>query len=353
MNPEFGVFGVAKDTNEDTNPTALASVGDRAPARSSPTSPTTSRPTRSGGRAGRPSRRPTSPAGGTGRATLISERAGPNADAPWAHPNSRFTTTLANVPEHRARLRRPEGRADRRDHLRRPHPRPRAADPRDHRPRRGRLRRPDARRRGDVRRRGRRGAAALRPDVDAPVHVLPRGRLRRALAEDHRRRHRPADLRARQLVPARPRGRPLPAGPATATTCAPLLWLLQLKNGEVTGRQTPVGIIPTEEELDLEGVDITPEDLETILSHRHRALAQEMGTARSTSSSSPTCPRRSGRPTAGSRRRSTTRTERRGGPGRAAVRVRYRRPDWPEAHSPARAGIPPGWDSLGLLRYGP
>ena len=28
MNPEFGVFGVAKDTNESTNPTALASVDD-------------------------------------------------------------------------------------------------------------------------------------------------------------------------------------------------------------------------------------------------------------------------------------------------------------------------------------
>ena len=32
-----------------------------------------------------------------------------------------------------------------------------------------------------------------------------------------------------------------------------LLWLMQLRNGEVTGRQTPVGIVPTEEELDLAG----------------------------------------------------------------------------------------------------
>ena len=35
------------------------------------------------------------------------------------------------------------------------------------------------------------------------------------------------------------------------------------KNGEVTGRQTPVGIVPTEEELDLDGLDIAPADLET------------------------------------------------------------------------------------------
>ena len=56
----------------------------------------------------------------------------------------------------------------------------------------------------------------------------------------------------------------------------PLLWLLQLRNGEVTGRQTPVGIVPTEEELNLEGVDITPEDLETILTIDNARWQQEM-----------------------------------------------------------------------------
>src|SRR2546421_9878609 len=39
----------------------------------------------------------------------------------------------------------------------------------------------------------------------------------------------------------------------------PLIWLLQLNNGEVTGTQTPVGILPTIEELDLEGCDIAPD----------------------------------------------------------------------------------------------
>ena len=57
----------------------------------------------------------------------------------------------------------------------------------------------------------------------------------------------------------------------------PLLWLLQLKNGEVTGRQTPVGIIPTADELNLDGVDITDEDLETILSIDVPRWQQEMG----------------------------------------------------------------------------
>jgi phosphoenolpyruvate carboxykinase (GTP) len=45
----------------------------------------------------------------------------------------------------------------------------------------------------------------------------------------------------------------------------PLIWLLQLNNGEVTGTQTPVGILPTIEELDLEGCDIAPDDLEQLL----------------------------------------------------------------------------------------
>jgi phosphoenolpyruvate carboxykinase (GTP) len=64
--------------------------------------------------------------------------------------------------------------------------------------------------------------------------------------------------------------------------------LLELTNGEVTGTQTPVGIIPTKDELNLNGVDITPDDLETILTidthrwrqeiaHRGEHLAQFTG----------------------------------------------------------------------------
>ena len=61
----------------------------------------------------------------------------------------------------------------------------------------------------------------------------------------------------------------------------PLLWLLQLKNGEVKGRQTPVGILPTEEELNLEGVDITPDDLDDDpVDRRRRAGARRWASAR-------------------------------------------------------------------------
>ena len=53
----------------------------------------------------------------------------------------------------------------------------------------------------------------------------------------------------------------------------PLLWLLQLKNGEVQGRRTAVGIIPTEEELDLEGMDIPRRGPRADPDHRQGPLA--------------------------------------------------------------------------------
>jgi phosphoenolpyruvate carboxykinase (GTP) len=56
----------------------------------------------------------------------------------------------------------------------------------------------------------------------------------------------------------------------------PLLWLLQLREGQVSGRQTPVGIIPTKDELDLDGLVIAPEELETILSIDTARWRQEM-----------------------------------------------------------------------------
>ncbi len=56
----------------------------------------------------------------------------------------------------------------------------------------------------------------------------------------------------------------------------PLLWLLQLRNGEVSGVRTPVGIIPTAEELNLDGVDISPADLTTLLSIDTTRWQQEM-----------------------------------------------------------------------------
>jgi phosphoenolpyruvate carboxykinase (GTP) len=66
INPEFGVFGVAKDTNDVTNrPRSRRSR--RAPAPCSPMSPTTRTPANCGGRARHRSHRPTSGVAGLDR----------------------------------------------------------------------------------------------------------------------------------------------------------------------------------------------------------------------------------------------------------------------------------------------
>ena len=56
-----------------------------------------------------------------------------------------------------------------------------------------------------------------------------------------------------------------------------LLWLMQLKDGEVTGVKTPVGILPTKEELNTDGLDIDPADLDTLLTIDTARWKQEMG----------------------------------------------------------------------------
>ena len=77
---------------------------------------------------------------------------------------------------------------------------------------------------------------------------------------------------------------------------------MQLKYGEVTGVQTPVGIIPAREELNLEGLDEQAlADLDTVLTIDTARWQQEMGSARRTSSSS-TAPEEIWRRTAASPR---------------------------------------------------
>ena len=52
---------------------------------------------------------------------------------------------------------------------------------------------------------------------------------------------------------------------------------MQLKNGEVTGRQTPVGIVPTKEELDARRRRrCAPEDLDALLTIDTDRWRQEM-----------------------------------------------------------------------------
>jgi phosphoenolpyruvate carboxykinase (GTP) len=56
-----------------------------------------------------------------------------------------------------------------------------------------------------------------------------------------------------------------------------LLWLIRLKNGQVTGVASPVGILPTRPELDLDGIVIEDADLDTLLSVDLDRWRQEVG----------------------------------------------------------------------------
>jgi phosphoenolpyruvate carboxykinase (GTP) len=274
MNPEYGVFGVAKDTNEGTNPTALRSIepGTGTIFTNVAYNPGTQEVWWEG-------RTPEPPADTAGwldwKGQAIADRAAERSGEPWSHPNSRFTTTLDNVPNiaadynaaagvpidaiifgGRTRDREPLIRAITDlaegvyDGLTLGAEATFAAegvegmlryDPMSNRPFM-------AYGEGDYAAHylGIVGAATEAP-IFAHVNWFQRGEDGRFLWPGYR-----DNLR-------------------------PLLWLVQLKNGEVKGRQTPVGIIPTREELNLEGVDITPEDLDTILSIDVPRWQQEMG----------------------------------------------------------------------------
>ena len=51
----------------------------------------------------------------------------------------------------------------------------------------------------------------------------------------------------------------------------------QAKNGEVEGVKTPVGILPAKGELNIDGLEIDPSDLDTLLSIDTDRWKQEMG----------------------------------------------------------------------------
>src|SRR5687767_12931356 len=262
MNPENGVFGVAKDTNERTNPTALDSIqpGTQALFTNVAWNEKTHEVWWEG-------KTPDPPADLTGwrdwKGHLIAERTDDEKDAPWAHPNSRFTTTLANVPNvaddfedprgvpidaiifgGRTRDREPLIRAITDiaegvyDGLTLGAEATFAADGLD-----GQLRY---------------DPMSMRPFLSYPegayaahwLKIISAAKVKPIFAHVNWFQRDPED------------GHFL--WPGYRENLRPLLWLMQLKNGEVEGVQTPVGIIPTEDELNLEGLDMDPDALATI-----------------------------------------------------------------------------------------
>ncbi len=274
INPEFGVFGVAKDTSEVTNPTALASV---APGTGTLfTNVAYNDDTHQvwwEGRTPEPPADVTAWRDWTG--TLICERPAEDTGAPWAHPNSRFTTTLANVPNLAPDCDDPKGvpvdaiifggRASDREPL------IRAITDLAEGVYDGLTLGAEATSAAE----GVEGLLRYDPMSMRPFMSYPEGAYAAHWLKVIGSAASPPIFAHVNWFQCDPKdGHYL--WPGYRDNLRPLLWLLRLKEGEVRGRQTPVGIIPATGELALDGVATTPEDLKTILSVDTPRWKQEM-----------------------------------------------------------------------------
>ena len=273
LNPEYGVFGVAKDTNASTNPVALDSIAEGTGTLFTNVAYNTE--TQEVWWEGKTPQPPTDLVGWHDwMGNAIADRS-ERDDSPWAHPNSRFTTTLTNVPNVADDINDPKG------------------VPIDGIIFGGRTRdrEPLIRAITDVAggvydgltlgaeatfaTEGIEGQLRYDPMSMRPFMAYPEG----AYAEHWLRiigqaTEQPIFAHVNWFQRDPDDGHFL--WPGYRDNLRPLLWLMQLKNGEVSGRQTPVGIIPTEDELNLEDVEITAGDLKTILSIDTERWRQEM-----------------------------------------------------------------------------
>ena len=286
MNPEFGVFGVAKDTNAATNPTALEAIAEGTGALF--TNVAYNERTHEVWWEGRTPHHPDDPTGWRDwKGELIADRNPDENGDPWAHPNSRFTTTLANVPNVAADFADPAG------------------VPIDAVIFGGRTRDREPL------------VRALTDLAEGVYDGLTLGAEATFAAEgvEGTLRYDPMSMRPFMSYPEGPYAAhwlsvvgaatepPLFAHvnwfqrdaedghflwPGYRENLRALLWLMRLKDGEVTGRSTPVGILPAAEELDLAGLDLPERDLERLLgvdvgrwrqemAHREEHLAQFAG----------------------------------------------------------------------------
>ena len=278
FNPEFGVFGVAKDTNEGTNPNAVKSVD--AGTDTLFTNVAYNPNTKEVWWEGKTPQHPDDVAGwldwrGDAISSRSAERQRSKADGDeWAHPNSRFTTTLANVPNLS-----PEADVG-------------AGVPIDAIIFGGRVREREPLIR------------AIRGIAEGVYDGLTLGAEATFAAEGKQGvlRYDPMSMRpflsyseaaySRHWIDLISRASQQPifahvnwfqrhtdggyVWPGYSENLRALLWLMDLAEGRATGEESPVGILPRREELNLEGLDISDSDLNLLLSIDRERWQQEM-----------------------------------------------------------------------------
>ncbi|MBF4163470.1 phosphoenolpyruvate carboxykinase (GTP) [Nocardioides acrostichi] len=273
MNPEFGVFGVAKDTNEKTNPTALDSIEPGSGAIF--TNVAYNDLTQEVWWEGKTKNPPAELEGWHDwKGEKIADRE-PGDDSPWAHPNSRFTTTLANVPNVAGDFEDPKG------------------VPVDAIIFGGRTRdrEPLVRAITDLAEGVYDGltlgaeATFAADGLDGQLRYDPMS-MRPFMAYSE------ADYAAHWLkIIGAASNPPIFAHvnwfqkdaedghflwPGYRENLRPLLWLMQFKDGDAKGEATPVGVIPTLEELNMDGLEVPAADMDRILKIDLDRWRQEM-----------------------------------------------------------------------------
>ena len=268
FNPENGVFGVAKDTNERSNANAMAAIG--AGTGTLFTNVAYNAVMQEVWWEGRTPQPPEDVAGWRDwRGELISDRpagrrrSGAAGDE-WSHPNSRFTTALANVPNLSPEADNPlgvpidavifGGRVRDREPL------IRALTSLAEGVYDGLTLGAEATFAAE----GKDGLLRYDPMSMRPFMSYPEGRYVQRWLNLIGRAKRPPVFAHVNWFQRDAGGRYL--WPGYGENLRPLLWLLDFADGRVEGRQTPVGVLPRKEELRLDGLSIDAANLDHLLS---------------------------------------------------------------------------------------
>lgn len=263
INPENGAFGVAKDTNEGSNPTAMAAI-----AEGSGTIFTNTAYNEVTGEVWWEGLTPEPPADPAGwldwTGAKITDRTAEQQNEPWAHPNSRFTIPLERIPNLAEDVSKPEGvvvdaiifggRTRDREPL------IRAIDNLVDGVYDGLTLGAEATFAAD----GLDGQLRYDPMSMRPFFSYSEGRYAEHwLKVLGQLKEMPMFAHVNWFQREPETGRYL--WPGFRENLRALNWLTQYRDGKVKGRKTPIGVLPLVEELDFTGLEIDAADLDKLL----------------------------------------------------------------------------------------